>query len=219
MLEFPMPIDFAPLVTWTAKFVQDNWQTTVSALSGTFLGAYFAFLFERRHANAKEREETIASAKSAQFAIWTQLNAAKNIKKQALDPKRDDPDRHLTLTPFTVHAKYPNLDVESLTFMLKDEGAQLLGEMMLSGYMFTTLIGTLEQRNIRHELMQQRISQLGPEVALDKATVIILKDMTDSIYGLGDDAVKQLQTVFESFRCYIEKKFPGVKGLSVGFLK
>lgn len=213
-----MPSEFTSLLTWTGKFVQDNWQTTISALSGTFLGAYFAFLFERRHADAKEREATIASAKSAQFAIWAQLNAAKNIKKQVLDPKRDDVDRHLTLTPFTVHAKYPNLDVESLTFMLKGEGAQMLGEMMLSEHMFTTLIGALEQRNVRHESMQQRISQLGPEVALDRATVMILKDMTDSIYGLGDDVVKQLQTVFESFRCYIEKRFPGVKGLSVEFL-
>lgn len=210
-----MDVDLAPLLTWSAKFVQDNWQTTVTALSGTFLGAYFAFLFERRHSEAKEREATLAAAKSAQFAIWTQLNAAMNITKQVLDPKRDDPDRHLTLTPFTVHAKYPTLNIASLTFMLKGEGAQLLGEMMLSEHMFSTLIGALEQRNVRHESMQQRISQFGPEVGLDKATIVILKDMTDSIYGLGEDAVKQLGQVFERLRSYIEKEFPGVKALSV----
>lgn len=213
-----MSIDLAPLVTWSAKFVQDNWQTTVSALSGTFLGAYFAFLFERRHSEAKEREATIAAAKSAQFAIWTQLNAAKNIKKQVLDPRCNDPDRHLTLTPFTVHAKYPTLNIASLTFMLKGEGAQLLGEMMLSEHVFSTLIGALEQRNVRHESMQTRISQFGPEVGLDQATVVILKNMTDSIYGLGEDAVSQLGQVFERLRSYIEKQFPDVKALSVEFL-
>lgn len=210
-----MDVNFVSLLTSAAELVRDNWQPTVTAFFGTFLGAYLAFLFERRHSEAKEREETIAAAKSAQFAIWTQLNIAKNIKKQVLDPLLDDADRHLTLTPFAVHVKCPKLSIVSLTFMLKGDGAQLLGEMMLSEQMFSTLIGAIEQRNIRHESMQQRISQLGEEAGLDKATKAILKDMTDSIYGLGEDAVKHLDQVFDRLRLYIENEFPGVKALSL----
>jgi len=210
-----MDVDFAPLLISSAELVKDNWQATVSALFGTFLGGYFAFLFERRHSEAKEREETIASAKSAQFAIWTQLNIAKNIRKQVLDPMRDDPDRHLTMKPFAVHAKFSTLNITSLTFILKGDGAHLLAEIMLSEQMFNTLIGALEQRNVRHESMQQRISQLGEEAGLDKATKAILKDMTDSIYGLGDDAVQHLEQAFEHLRIYIEKEFSGVRALFV----
>ena len=212
-----MPTEIASLLDWIAKFLQDNWQTSVSALSGTFLGAYLAFLFQRRHTDEKESEANLAAAKTAQFAIAVQLNAAKNIKKQVLDPKRDDPERHLMLPPFTVHAKYPSINVPSLTFMLKGDGAQLLNEVMLAGHQFNTLIGALEERNVRHEAMQRRVSEQGPEVGLDKATVIILKDMTDSVFGLGDDVVKELQSVFERFRVYIEKSFPGAKALSVEF--
>ena len=210
-----MPPDITPLLAWIANFLQDNGQTLISALSGTFLGAYLVFLFQRRHIEAKEREANLAAAKAAQFAIVVQLNAAKNIKKQVLDPKRDDPNRHLTLPPFTVHVKYPSLNIPSLTFMLKGEGAQLLNEVMLAGHQFKTIIGALEQRNVRHEAMQRRVSEHGPEVGFDKATIIILKDMTDSIFGLGDDVVKELQSVFERLRAYIEKVFPGEKGLSV----
>jgi hypothetical protein len=41
--------------------------------------------------------------------------------------------------------------------------------------------------------------------------------MTDSIFGLGDDVVMELQSVFESLRAYIEKAFPGAKALSIEF--
>ena len=212
-----MTPDIAPLMDWIAKFFQDNWQTSISALSGTFLGAYLAFLFQRRHTDAKEREGNLAAAKTAQFAIVVQLNASKNIKKQVLDPKRDDPERHLTLPPFTVHATYPSLNIPSLTFMLKGEGAQLLNELMVAEHQFKTLIGALEQRNVRHEAMQRCVSENGPEVGLDRATIIILKDMTDSVIGIGDDVVKELEKVFERLRVYIEKEFLGAKALSVEF--
>jgi len=142
-----------------------------------------AFLFQRRHTEQKEREANLAAAKAAQFAIVVQYRGAKNIKEQVLDPKRNDPDRHLTLPPFTVHAKFSSLNIPSLTFMLKGDGAQLLNEIMLAEHQFDTLIGALEERNVRHEAMQRRVSEHGAEVGLDRATVIILKDMTIRFMG------------------------------------
>jgi len=91
-----------PTVTWLGKLLRDNWQTGLSALFGTFFGAYFAFLFERRHSEKRERKAIITAAKYAQFVIQAQLNGVKNIKKQFLDPKREDNERHLTLPPFSV---------------------------------------------------------------------------------------------------------------------
>jgi hypothetical protein len=208
-----MPTDIEIAVAAISGFFQNNWQTSVSALSGTFLGAYLAFLFERRHKEKKERDVNLTAAKAAQFAIAVQLRGAKNIKKQVLDPKREDPDRHLTLPPFTVHTRFPSLDIPSLTFMLKGEGVQLLNELLLAAHQFDTLVGALHERNVRHEAMQRRVSERGPDVGLDRATVIILKDMTDSIYGLGDDVVKELQTAFELLRVHIEKAFPEAKAL------
>jgi hypothetical protein len=210
-----MCLDFAPLLTGTVQFVQDNWQTSISALSGTFFGAYLAFIFQRRYTERKNREANLAAAEAAQFVIMVQFRGAKNIKDQVLDPKLNDQDRHLTIPPFTVHAKFPNLDIPSLTFMLKDEGAQLLNDIMLAEHQFYTLIGALEERNMRHEAMQRRVSEHGPEVGLDRATVIILKDMTDSIFGVCNDVVKQLPLAFENLRTYIEKNFPETKALSV----
>jgi hypothetical protein len=199
---------------WIANIISKNAETALAALFGTFIGAFLAFFFERRHAEKKERDAQISAAKHAQFAITAQLNAVKNMKEQVLDPMRDDTDRHLTLKPFSVLAHFPSIDIPSLVFMLKGDGAQLLGELMISEHKYRTLIGALDQRNTRHENMQQRISQHGPEVGLDVATIAILKDMTDSIYGLCDDAFKDLQDSFEKLKKYIEKEF-AVRALSI----
>jgi hypothetical protein len=207
------------IFAWVSKFLEGNWQTSFAALSGTFFGAYFAFLFERRHKELEKRNMNMAALKTAQFTIAVQLRGAKNIKSQVLDPKCEDQDRHLTILPFTVHAKFPKLDFQSLTFMLKGEGAQLLNELMLATHQFDTLVGALNERNIRHEEMQRRISVQGPEIGLDQATVIILKDMTDSIFGLGDDVVEELQSTFNRLRVYIEKSFPGTGALSIEILE
>jgi len=60
-----MPTDIEIVVAWISEFLQNNWQTSISALSGTFLGAYLAFLFERRHKDAKERDANLTAAKAA----------------------------------------------------------------------------------------------------------------------------------------------------------
>ncbi|MBI1810802.1 MAG: hypothetical protein HY035_07020 [Nitrospirae bacterium] len=206
-----------PLLEWMTNIIRDNAETALAALFGTFLGAFLAFYFERRHADKKEREAQISAAKHAQFVITTQLNAVKNMKKQVLDPMKDDINRHLTLKPFSVLAKFPSLDIASLVFMLDGDSAQLLNELMISEHKFRTLLGALDQRNERHEIMQKRMATLGPEATLDGATVAILKDMTDSIYGLCDDALKGLQESFEKLKTFIEKKF-NVKALSLEFV-
>lgn len=199
-----------------SKFIYLNFETALSALLGTFVGAYLAFFFERRHSNKKERDAQISAAKLAQFAITEQLNVVKNMKKNVLDEKRDDINRHLTLLPFSVLAQIPRHKIDSLVFMLDDEGAQLLNELIIAEHKFLTLLGAVDQRNQRHELMQRQIATIG-QSALDDATIAILKDMTDSIFGLCDDALSGLQETFNKLSSYIETKFPGIKALSLEF--
>ena len=41
---------------WLANIISKNAETALAALFGTFVGAFLAFYFERRHADKKERE-------------------------------------------------------------------------------------------------------------------------------------------------------------------
>ena len=205
-----MEKDLTQALVWITQFIEGNWQAGGAALAGTFFGAFFAFLFERRHSEKKEREANIASLKYAQLTIWAQLNGVTNIKTQVLDPTREDEHRYLTLHPSSVHAQYPSLNVPSLVFMLRGDGTQLVADMMLAEHKFRTLVGTIEQRNVRHEMMQRQMAQVGPEATLDAATVAILKDMTDAVFDMSDDAFSSLNSSYKKLGAYVEREFPGV---------
>lgn len=152
----------------------------------------------------------ISAAKQAQFSLLNQLTAAMNVKQQILDPQREDSNRHLTLTPFSVLPEYQFLDVTSLAFMLKGDGAQLLYKMMIAENQFRTFVNVIERRNPRHEEMQQRKGQGLP---LNQSTDTILKDLTNAVYDLNDSATGELKNVFNELKKYIEKAFPGIEGL------
>jgi cbb3-type cytochrome oxidase subunit 3 len=183
----------------------------------TFIGAWVAFQLQKHHKKTQQEAAQLAEGRKAQFTIATQLNALKNIRKQYLNPLRDDPDRALKLTPFSVHAHFPQLDIVALEFMLESDGAQLLNELVVSEHMFITLIGALGQRNEHHEMMQRRIAEMGPDKALDQATVQILEDMTNSLYGLADDAIDNLTAGFQKLRTYLVSRFPKAKALDIEF--
>jgi len=184
--------------------------------SAAFFGAGFAFLLQIRHERKKEFVAQVTAGKSAQLVIVTHLNFMKNIKKQWLDPQKNDPNRALTLLPLSNHPKFPQLDLEALSFMLDGDGAELLHELMVSEQTFITLTGTLGMRNTIYIERQSRKAVDGMPV-LDLATKQALTDLTNSIYVLTDGTIKNHMEGFDKLKNYIERRFPGVKGLSVEF--
>jgi hypothetical protein len=204
----------AAFLTSLGEFLTANLATVVSTFFGTFLGAYLAFEFQRRHEARRELAANFSAGKRTQFAIITQLKTLKNVKKQYLDPKRTDPDRAFTLTPFTVHATFPRLDLDDLAFTLEGEGAQLLNDLMLTEQRFFTFLGGLEQRNVRHEEMQRQMAKTG---TMDGSIRQILKDMTESLYGLADDAEKSHDEGLTKLKKYLEIRFPKSKALGVEY--
>ena len=98
------------ILKWAVKVIDKIWPIAFA----TFIGAWIAFQLQKHHEKKKKEAAQLAAGRKAQFTIATQLNSLKNIKKQYLDPRRDDPNRALTLTPFSVHAHFPQLDLMAL---------------------------------------------------------------------------------------------------------
>ena len=162
-----MIFTFYSILNWLIGFIQQ----ILPIFLATFFGAFFAFQLQKHHERKKQEEENFSAGKTAQFNIFTQINTLVNIKKNYLDPRREDTSRATTLTPFSIHAKDQLIDFGSLNFML--EG--------------------------------------------DAATIAILEDMTNHIYGIADDAIENYKKVFSEFKVYLEKRFPKLKPLKAEF--
>ena len=194
-------------VIWS--WVVSNFSAALAALFGSFSGAYIAFHIEHLHQASKERDAQLIAGKKSQFALVSQLNGLLNIREQHLNKKKDDPCRHLTLPPFLVHREFPRLPIDDLSFLLDKEGVNILNDAMLAEHRFITFVMSLEQRSSRHEQMQYQAARLDPGQDVDKATITILKDLTDSLYGQADDAIAATEQSIRNLKQILEKRFPG----------
>lgn len=172
-----------------ANFVSERWNEIWPVFLATFFGAWAAFQFQKRWEQTKQLTQDLRSGKRAQFALASQFQALNNLNNQYLSEHRDDPDRYLNLHPLTVHLEFQKVDIDSLLFVLDTDNPDLLNEIMLAQNNFQTAMGVLEQRNNYHSNFQHKAAQIG-DAALDKATDAILRDMTDHLYGIFEDALR-----------------------------
>ena len=173
------------------------------------MGAFAAYLFQKRFESIKQNNLDFRAGKRAQFALVSQFTALSNLNKQYFNEKREDENRHLTLHPITVHPNFMSIDFDSLLYVLDDgKDANILYKVLIAEHKFKTSIAVLEQRSKYHSDFQHRAAEIGFEKALDDATLAILTDLTNHLYGMFDDAVKENKEVFTELFDYLNKKFP-----------
>jgi len=69
----------------------------IAAVAGVFFGAMVTFFPERHKENKKRVDEQHGAIVRTQLALIGQLNTISNIRKQYLNPLRDDPQREARL--------------------------------------------------------------------------------------------------------------------------
>lgn len=202
----------ASVLWWLLNVVQSNWQGLVAATLGTFGGAYSAFYCERKHAEKKERSRDIASLRKTQFVIFGMLNCALCFKKQALDQKRDDEHRYLSMAPHHIFSQAIPIDLESISFMLGGNGAQILNEIMRAEEIYNTFIAVNAERCICHQSLQEIVANpSGRKVGKDLDAKI--RTLTDSVYEMNADTIAKTKSVFDAIGAYIKENYPKEKAL------
>lgn len=186
-----------------ACFVSERWNEIWPVFLATFFGAWAAFQFQKSWERSKQLTYDLRSGKRAQFSLLSQYQALKNLNKQYLSTLINDPDRHLKLHPLTVHLEFQKVDIESLLYILDTDNPDLLNEIMVAEQNFQTAMGVLEQRNNYHADFQLRAAKIG-DAALDEATVAILRDMTDQLYGTFEDSLRLNKDVSKKLGTYLE---------------
>lgn len=212
-------MDFIGLLSTAAfalwAWIEENLSTGLAAGAGTLAGAYLAFHFERVYKERKELSANLLAGKKAQFALMAQISLLRNLKKNYLDARRTDPDRALMLTPLSVHAPAQLLDFNSFQFFFEDDGAELLSKLLVAEQRFISCLGTLEQRNQRHEQAQIEIAKTNGLAAPRHA---ILKDLTDALYAGVDDSIETHEKQIVALTQYLRQRFPKGKVQNVEYL-
>lgn len=185
-------------------FVERNWQFVVSAAGGTFFGAWSAFLLEKFHAARKDRESHHSALLYTQLVLLSMLNELMNLKEQALDRLRNDPERHLKLLPHKLDGNAWQIDRTVFQFLLLHKAERVAQDMIVAERRYRLVLGILERRYNAHLSLQDSLRSTDVTPVQDKQ----LGDLTDHLYRQCDDTIVTLQCRLKDLEQFIRRAFP-----------
>ena len=200
-------------------------------LVAAFAGAWFAFLFERRHKDAEEVRRRVGAVNRALYTLTTQWSAMVQIRQEVIDPYRGRDDAWLNMAA-TVPGRHDRISLEAgeLSFLLEVDG-QAYAEMLLEEQRYNLAIHTLDVRsNIIFNEVWPRLGQAGIGIGArtDAAEIerIIGMDATRKLKVIGDALVKNvdenLKTIVAAYgrvRGAMKKAYPNEKLIDVEFVE
>lgn len=188
-----------------------------AAAFGGFSGAYVAFFLERRRRATEEKKSNVSAARRAQLNFLGYIETLENLKRQYLDPFRDDPQREHKLLFCSISPQHLTIDLDSLSFLADYKKPQVFQEINLAQRTYFSAIDALNVRNKwvekffdpQGKLIGYNLDTNVAEIVTDPRLVKVLKDLTDSLYRSWDLAITKCKSSLESLQSTIKELFPG----------
>lgn len=201
----------------------------ITTLVAAFAGAWFAFLFERKHKQNEENARQIAAGNRALYTIFNLWNVQAQIKKEVIDPHRGRSDAWLNMA-----ANFPSrygltvFEAGELSFLLGKEST-LYSNLLLEEQRFDLAIQLVESRS-RTILNEAWPRLAAAEVGIGDAresteiehivgvdTTRKLKIFTEGIITNIDENLASLVKVHDELRKVLLELFPNQKFIKVEF--
>lgn len=204
----------------------------ITAVVGTFAGAFLAFRYETRHRAKQEEATQITKGQQALFTLVAQINTLENLNTQHLAALRNDPGRDLKLLPIAVGHQVPVCDVSSLMFLIRDD-AQLLASLLNGQQSIDTLFYTIQERNRYHTEFQDRMgsyeraggrlpAELTAEIleqVAGKNIVRTLMHLTAIVFDGYEHTREKVHSNFAALRDTLKRRFPDAKFLKFDLIE
>jgi hypothetical protein len=195
-----------------------------AAAFGGFSGAYAAFFLERQRREKEEKKANISSARRAQLNIVGYINTLEILKRQYLDPLRNDPQREHKLLFCSVSPIHLNIDLDSLGFLADSKKPEVFLEINLAQRAHFSAIDALDIRNKWVEkFFVPETKNVGydpetnvSEIVTDPRLVKVLKDHTDALYETHHNAMTKCAFSVNLLQSTIKELFPGEFSLTHG---
>lgn len=210
-------VNTARLLQEVANFTAANLASFTAAGFGAFLGSGSAFLLESRRRKSERRDKEHDAALSAQYALQAQWNTLEGVRRQCLEPLRNDPHRHLNIAVFTMPGPRLSIPFDRLIFIAKRDDPNLLQEMRIAEESYVSAMEVLSQRNAKVEAFyyDSDVDRKTFNEETGRSTsnapahkVFLIKQLTDGLYHHVDRAIPLLAAAFASTRVCIKRNFP-----------
>ena len=198
------------------EFMSQHGGEFFSALMGAFFGALMAYLFAHRLERARTLQDQHAAGLDSQRVFLFQRNILENIV-DFLNKHKEKEHRETEMPSLFQPFSTESIDFKSLIFLLPSENANIVQEIYLAEQAYKNAVDIVKFRNrLKDNLLlspTKKIKTIDEEkrttvIEEDKIKLLILKDVTDSMFSTVDNALSKNTQVFEKYRTVLETTFP-----------
>jgi hypothetical protein len=213
MIQIKQP-EPSPLLTYLVPFA--------AAAFGAFFGALSAFwlgIMKQKRDESNRRHNALLAT---QYAFSSKWNILEGIRRNLLEPYRNDPDRHLKLWVFACSTASLTIPFKNLTFIIDSDETNLLQEIHLAEQGHILALDALEKRNTELE----KFNSKDPPDRFDMATgmafrslppqpvdIYLLKNTTDNLYQTVDGALPKFLELIQKIGMFVKRNFKGKKAV------
>ena len=211
-----------------ATFWPDKLSALMTTLIGSFFGAYFAFLLQRRRTELERDEDRVGAANRALYNLYRMWNVLSQYQREHLEPVRNAPDRWLNLTASPLApSSTTKFELGELSFLLQTKEASVFADVMLEEERFGLALGLIDRRSalVLEEVFprmaraqiavgdQRPIDEIQRTLGID--IVHQLQQPTDHIFTFVDDDITSLRAAHAQLRAAVKRLYPDQKFIEV----
>ncbi len=193
----------------------------LATLVAAFLGARYAFQFQKDKEKEENKKRNVVNGNSAIFNMMRMTTTLRSVQIQIIEPARDRPIRFLQMQP-TLHLITDDikLNIESLYFLLETDERNILGELVTEEARYRSALQAINERSrIHREEVQPLLERAGIveggdyslaqiENALGNRLYITIQQATEEAINLVDKTVVSLKEVADKLRASLKKVYP-----------
>lgn len=193
----------------------------VATIASAFIGSLSAFLLATKREERELKKRRAEAGNRALFALGRQLNTLETIKRQFVDPVRQDPARFLSMRAFMATDQHPHqVDLSSLEYLLETEDREVLFTVLLEQERFETATLALKYRSQLHmDEVQPKLAANGIQsgglyslqqiqAALGARLYAMIVEATDIAIKNVDDYIASNIKCSEDLRNALKRVFP-----------
>jgi hypothetical protein len=200
-----------------------QWVKFILPIFTTFLGAWFAFLWQNRINSEKQKQANYSVLLKTQALFYAYFEAIYSIKNE-LDPYVKDPERTTKVKHISFCHKFPELDFEGLSFILATKSPDLFADIISAYRKCASTIEAVDERNTQYrKICGVDTKTDNPEdgkfqVHINPSDLKFLIDFTDIMYQETEQVLVRIQQIDTKLQQFIKSNFKGKHALKAGLI-
>ncbi len=190
-----------------------KWAGFILPVLTTFLGAWFAFLWQNRRDTKKQKKSQYGVLLKTQALFYEFFEVIYSIKKDYLDRYKDNKNRALIIKCIGFCHKFSELDFEGLSFILATKNPDLFGDIISAYRKCISTVESIDDFNQQYKKICDKSAKTEKlengqfQITVSEGDLAFLVDFTDIMYRETEQVLVRIKEIESNLQKFIKDNF------------